>query len=278
MSEPRVVLQKLLPSGLGGAIVERGYDQVGGIVVEAGSATSLRTPEALLAAYGFDQAASARPEFIDVVRFETPRLAETRLPPEAERAWPTYPTGFLRADAMVPVWDLSRTRYSFGAGYWRIRADGEQKCLSVYQGCARGWRGSTGWQQPSPLVGTRARWQGQEFAADVVEDRVLITLLGAERPAGEDFTEARPGVFVTAVPLADCELFEVQMTGLVNGVRVRLIAADASQARVLLLSDDEAQANAIGASSTEQGVFEATLLRSQITNLQGVTNELASGT
>jgi hypothetical protein len=47
---------------------------------------------------------------------------------------PLYRTGFLRADAVVPVWELDRTRYSFGAEYWPIRSDGEQRCLSVYQG------------------------------------------------------------------------------------------------------------------------------------------------
>ena len=48
----RVVLQKLLHRGMSAMILERGYDQVGGYVVEAAAARDLRTPEALRAAYG----------------------------------------------------------------------------------------------------------------------------------------------------------------------------------------------------------------------------------
>src|SRR5687767_14119410 len=123
----RPVLQKLLTHGLGAAIVEDGYDQVGGIVVLAQDAAALNTPDLLLSAYGFE----GGQEFVDVVRFELPPLA-TLTNPAARDAGrvPLYPTVFLRGHTVVPVWVLRRTRYSFGAEYWRIRADGEQKCLS----------------------------------------------------------------------------------------------------------------------------------------------------
>jgi len=51
----RVVLQKLLSVDMSRNVVRRGFDQVGGIVVEAGDAVGLNTPELLLSAYGFDQ-------------------------------------------------------------------------------------------------------------------------------------------------------------------------------------------------------------------------------
>jgi hypothetical protein len=69
-----LVLQKLLPASVAAAIVESGYDQVGGYVAAASEVTGLRTPAALLAAYGVDAAA----EFADVVRFEQPRLRRQR--------------------------------------------------------------------------------------------------------------------------------------------------------------------------------------------------------
>lgn len=272
-SDPdRLVLQKLLTSGLGRAVVDGGHDQVGGIVVSAADAAPLDTPDRLLRAYGFDVTGL---EFVDVVRFALPPLASLANPvaPDAAGA-PLYPTGFLRSDAVVPVWELSRTRYSFGAEYWRIRADGEQKVLSSYQGAARGWRGAKGWRPWSPLVGPRARWRGTETCADVVGDSVLLSVRANEGPAG--WEEVRPQTWVAAVPAAECELFEVVLRATWRGVPVRLLESGPSEARVLLLIDDEEQARALGADTIEPGVFEATAARSELSDVEGVTNELAS--
>lgn len=268
----RVVLQKLLTADLGRAVVEGGYDQVGGIVVSAADAVALDTPEKLLSAYGFDGAGQ---EFVDVVRFEVPPLARLGRPSADERSWPTYPTGFLRAPVVVPVWELGRTRYPYGAEYWRIRSDGEQKCLSAYQGAARGWRGAQGWRPWSPLVGPRARWRGAELVADVVGDGVLVSAMGDAGPEG--WEQIRPGVWSAAVPKEECELFEVVLTGTWRDVPVRVLGSDGTTSQLLLLSDDEEQAAAVGARLVEPGVFEASAPTDELVGVQGVTNELAPG-
>lgn len=267
----RPVLQKLLTHGLGTAIVDDGYDHVGGVVVLAGDASALDTPDKLLGAHGFE----GGQEFVDVVRFELPPLATLDNPaaPGSGRT-PLHPTGFLTGDAVVPVWELSRTRYSFGAEYWRIRADGQQRILSSYQGAARGWRGAKGWRPWSPLVGPRARWRGTETCADVVGDGVLLSVRGDEGPAG--WEEVRPQTWVAAVPAAECELFEVVLRAAWRGVPVRILESGPSEARVLLLIDDEEQARALGADTIEPGVFEATAARSELSDVEGVTNELAA--
>ena len=267
---PRPVLQKLLTHGLGSAIVDDGYDHVGGIVVLAADAASLDTPDRLLSAYGFE----AGQEFVDVVRFELPPLASLGNPvaPGSGRT-PLYPTGFLTADAVVPVWELSRTRYSFGAEYWRIRADGEQKCLSSYQGAARGWRGAKAWHPWSPLVGPRARWRGTELVADVVGDSVLLSVRADDGPEG--WEQVRPQTWVAAVPAVECELFEVVLTATWQGVPVRVLSSGPAGARVLLLIDDAAHAESLGATVVEPGVFEATVATDDLADRHGVTNELA---
>jgi hypothetical protein len=266
----RPVLQKLLTHGLGTAIVDEGYDHVGGVVVLASDAAALRTPDQLLRAYGFE----GGQEFVDVVRFELPPLASLTNPaaPDADRR-PLYPTGFLRADEVVPVWELSRTRYSFGAEYWRIRADGEQRCLSAYQGAARGWRGARGWRPWTPLVGVRARWRGSELVADVVGDSVLLAMRGETGPEG--WKQVRPQTWVAAVPSAECELFEVVLTATWQGVPVRVLASGPAGARVLLLTDDAERAEALGADTVEPGVFEMTVSQADLADTHGVTNELA---
>jgi hypothetical protein len=266
----RPVLQKLLTHGLGTAIVDDGHDHVGGVVVLASDAAALRTPDLLLRAYGFE----GGQEFVDVVRFELPPLASLTNPAAADAGRrPLYPTGFLRGDAVVPVWELSRTRYSFGAEYWRIRADGEQRVLSAYQGAARGWRGAKGWRPWTPLVGPRARWRGSELAADVVGDSVLLGMRGETGPEG--WEQVRPQTWVAAVPASECELFEVVLTATWQGVPVRVLSSGPAGARVLLLIDDADRAAALGADTVEPGVFEMTVSPADLAETHGVTSELA---
>lgn len=265
---PRPVLQKLLTAGLGSAIVDDGYDQVGGTVVLAQDAVALNTPDLLLSAYGF----GGGQEFVDVVRFELPPLAQLTNPARpGAMTRPPYPTGFLQAQTVVPVWELSRTRYSYGAEYWRIRADGEQKCLSAYEGVARGWRGAKGWRPWSPLVGPRARWRGAEMAADVVGDGVLVSVMADSGPEG--WEQVRPHAWTAAVPATECELFEVVLRANWKDIAVRVLESGDGQARLLLLTEDEEKALAVGAFAVEPGVFEAQAPSSELTDLSGITHE-----
>ena len=265
----RLVLQKLLTASVAAAIVENGNDQVGGYVAAASEAAGLRTPAELLAAYGVD----AAPQFADVVRFEQPRLATLDPPSDRPRPWQTFPNGFLLGDSLARVWSMGRTRYSYGAEYWRIRSDGEQKCLSHYAGAARGWVGARRWRPPSPIVGTMARWRGGEFFADVQAEAVLLTAIADNGPAG--FEQVRPGAWSATARLSECEVFERVFTGEFDGVPVRLLRHNGSQADVLLLSDDPADAERVGASLVEPGVYEADVFAGLLANVRGVENQLA---
>jgi hypothetical protein len=264
-----LVLQKLLTASAASAIVQNGADQVGGYVSAASALAALRTPAEVLAAHGVD----ATPEFVDVVRFEQPRLAAFTSPTAAQRPWPTFPNGFLRGDSLAQVWSMSRTRYSYGAEYWRIRYDGEQKRLSRYEGAARGWVRAQRWHPPSPNVGTLARWRGGEFFADVVGDGVILTSLGDQAPAG--FALVHPRVWSTTVSLAECEVFERVLTADLDGVPVRLLRNVDARAEVLLLTDDPAAAERVGAGLVESGVYEVEVSASRLANLRGVENHLA---
>lgn len=267
MPEP-LVLQKLLTADTAAAIVENGQDQVGGYVADASEVIALRTPADLLAAYGVD----GSPEFADVVRFTQPRLAALKAPTAGERPWHTFPNGFLTGDSLARVWALERTRYPYGAEYWRIRSDGEQKCLSRYEGAARGWHRARQWRPPSPIVGTVARWRGGEFLADVLADRVMLTLIADEGPSG--FEQIRPGAWSATVALTDCEVFERVITAELDGVAVRLLRNARGRADILLLSDDPSDAVRVGAVLVEPGIFEAVVDASRLTNVQGVENHL----
>lgn len=264
----RPVLQKLLTAPIAAAIVEAGSDQVGGYITAASAVAGLRTPADLLAAYGVD----ATPEFVDVVRFEPPRLAQFSRPSDVERPWQIFPNGFLLGDSLAPVWNLERTRYSHGAEYWRIRSDGEQKCLSRYQGAARGWIGARQWRPPSPIVGSVARWRGNEYFADVIAENVLLTTIAEDGPPG--FEQIHPRVWSATVPLSECEVFERVFTAELDGVPVRLLRTTRGPAEVLLLSDDPAAAERVGAGLVEPGVYEMVVDASRLANLRGVENQL----
>ena len=265
----RLVLQKLLTAPIAAAIVEAGSDQVGGYVTEASAVAGLRTPADLLAAYGVD----ATPQFVDIVRFEQPRLATFTRPSDVERPWQTFPNGFLLGDSLAPVWNLGRTRYSYGAEYWRIRSDGEQKRLSRYEGAARGWIGARQWRAPSPIVGTLARWRGCEFFADVIAESVLLTTIADDGPAG--FEQIHPRVWSATAPLSECEVFERVFTAELDSVPVRLLRTTRGPAEVLLLSDDPAVAERVGAGLVEPGVYEMVVDASRLSNLRGAENQLA---
>nr|WP_155910561.1 MULTISPECIES: hypothetical protein [unclassified Mycolicibacterium] len=257
----------MLAAPISHAIVESGLDQVGGYVTEASAVDSLRTPADLLAAYGVD----AAPDFADVVRFEQPRLATFTKPSDAERPWVDFPLGFLHGESLAPVWRMSRTRFSYGAEYWRIRSDGEQKRLSRYEGAARGWVGAKRWRPPSPMVGTLARWKGHEFFADVIAESVLLTAITDGSPAR--FAQVRPGVWSATVPLSECEVFERIFTAQVDDVPARVLRSGGGTAEVLLLTDDPSDAGRVGAGRVEAGVFEAVVDNSRLTNVQGVESE-----
>lgn len=264
----QLVLQKLLSTPTASAIVRSGSGQVGGYVTAASAVAGLHTPTAILGAYGVEES----PEFVDVVRFEQPRLATFSTPAEEDRPWPTFPNGFLRGDSLAQVWLMSMTRYSYGAEYWRIRYDGEQKCLSRYEGVARGWTGAQQWRPPSPIVGTLARWRGGEFFADVVTESVLLTSISDQAPAGFDLVH--PRVWSATVPLAECEVFERVFTAELDGVPVRLLRNAGGRAEVLLLADDPAAVERVGAGLVEAGVYELDVNANRLANLQGVENQL----
>ncbi len=268
MPEP-LVLQKLLAAPIARAIVEAGFDEVSGYVTAASAVAGLRTPGELLAAYGVD----AAPQFVDVIRFRQPRLARFSTPTDAQRPWQTFSNGFLLGESLAPVWNLGRTRYSYGAEYWRIRSDGEQKCLSRYEGVARGWTGARQWRPPSPMVGTLARWRGNEFFADVVAESVLLTTIADDGPAGFEQIQAR--AWSTTAALFECEVFERVVTAELDGVPVRLLRTAGGTAEVLLLSDDPAVAERVGAGLVEPGVYEMVVTANRLSNLQGVENQLA---
>ena len=268
----RVVLQKLLHRGLSEMILERGYDQVGGYVVEAAAAAELRTPAALCAAYGIADDETA---WVDVVRFAMPACAVLEAPSGEERPWPAYPQGFLRpvGTAVVPVWVLSTTRYSPGAEVWRIHPDGSQELRASYGGAARGWSGAREWRPASRYHGTRALWHDTEYAADVEDDVVALTSFA--EPDGEGWSQRRPATWSREVGLDECEVYELDFAASLQGIAVRVLEVIGGDVRLEIAGDDPEVAEQLGASMIDFGRFElAGVPGALLTQTRLVANQL----
>ncbi|MGN7189284.1 hypothetical protein [Microbacterium testaceum] len=255
----RTVLQKLLHPGMSQLIRERGYSQVGGAVVRAGDAKNLRTARTLGEAYGWPSDGSG---YVDVVRFEVPPCAILTVPQQVERPWPSYPLGFLRpaGEEIIPVWNMTTTRYSPGAELWRITDTGEQVILAVYRGAAHGWTALQGkppvkeWHPSSRFFGTRAVYEETEYAADIRDDQVDLT--SYVEPASADWSQARLGVWTKAVQLSACTVYELDFTASLRDVPLRVLEEHNGFVRAQLLTDDPETAGRLSAVMVDYGVFE----------------------
>lgn len=270
----RVMLQKLLTVDLSEAIFQHGIDWVGGIVIEAGGTARFGARD-LLQAYGFD----ADPPYVDVVRFPLPVCAPLKstqnLIDPQERPWPTYPNGFLRpvGDAIIPAYELELTRWPVRSEWWRIKPDGSQDIISHYRGVALGWQGAREWRPASTMYGLRARWQGADYAADIIDEQVeLVTF---QDPGTPEWTSPRPMTWSRRVPRPECQLHEMMVTATWRDVPVRVADVRNWVARVRMIGSDPSQARIIDASMVDQGVFENTNVPAkELVSMQAVSNEL----
>lgn len=272
------VLQKLLLPWQADDVLHNGSAQLGGAVVRAGEAALLGGPTGMLAAYGIDADRAPDATHVDVLRFALEPLMSLSRPPAVEAPWPTYPTGFLHAPALVPVWFLARTRCPRGTELWRIFDSGEQQLVSVFDGVARGWRGAQRYVPPSTLVGMRATWEGVEYAAELTgnpDGEVELAAVG-ERSL-EGFETVRPLVSVRRVPLAECDLFERHVTATWRSLECRLLDQGATTARILVEHPSSDRTDLPGLGEVEPGIFEATVPLAELASVTGRTIHIQPG-
>jgi hypothetical protein len=169
-------LERLVTPEAARAVLERGYDQVGGPVIRAGDLAGLGSDE-LLSAWGMRYPGTpfaADSDQVFVLRFPVhPLIALTTPRPDSARPWPTYPLGFLPAPNPTPVWLLERTRLPPGSQLLR-RSGFDEQPLASYRGPAWGWQDADGralaYVPPLALVGTRARWRDLDVPAELIAD------------------------------------------------------------------------------------------------------------
>lgn len=272
------VLEKLLVPEVSQRVVDQGYDWLTGPVYRPDDLIGL-TPVERVRALGLDGADGPfgeAPDHVDVIRFGTNPLMDLRVPTNApghaEVPWPTYPTGFLRNAA--PVWILTLTRVPVGARFIRIGLDGTEKEFSRYQGAARGWQGAKGYFPPLHLIGPRARFGGLDLPCSYTADQQAVELVwSGDEQVPDGFTPTRPRVHARVVPVAECEVFDIALVGRWRERRVRVLQQVGDEVLVLVTPDSRADADELGATEVEPGIFRAVIPAGELTDTEGVRSD-----
>lgn len=262
-----VLMQKAVTPGLSHAYLTVGYDRVSGFAVRAADVEFATTPSLLYGAHAlsfdgtpFDPDA----EWLDILRFETsPRL---QFEPVREH--------------LLPLWWLRHTRITPGAELIRVFRDGSRVTLARYSDVATGWIPTT---MPTdqarrlPLsrcVGPVARFRGAYVEADVIHGGRSVVLALANRPLNETgFMPTPAGRWRKVVDRTEVEeVFELIITARWADLAVRVVdqwedARGAVAFRISSIGHDDELARALRMDHIEAGVYEATVLASDLTDL-----------
>ena len=104
---------------------------------------------------------------------------------------------------------------------------------------------------------------------------MLLTAFTENGPTG--FERVHPHAWSATVALSECEVFERVFMAQVDGVPVRILRRAGETAEVLLLTDDPADAERVGAARVEAGVFEAVVAADRLADVHGVENQWIPG-
>ena len=272
------VLEKLLVPEVSRRVVERGYDELTGPVYRPDDMIGLTPVERVkaLGLDGKDGPFGAAPDHVDVVRFGTNPLMDLRIPTNApghaDVPWPTYPTGFLRNAA--PVWILTMTRMPVSARFIRVDLDGTERELSRFHGAARGWERAQGYFPPLHLVGPRARFGTLDLPCSYTADQQSVELVWVgDEQVPEGFEQTRPMVHARVVPVAECEVFDIALVARWRDHRVRVLQQAGEEVLVLVTPGSLAEAEELGATEAEPGIFQATVPAAELTDREGVRSD-----
>lgn len=290
------LLQKALMPAQSEAILRGGWDQLAGFVVRAADVAWARTPAELIEAHGLGFAGSPlgdSSEHIDVLRFlPSPTMqlitatggidAATRARtggPFVDRA-PFTGTGFVHTPGhVIPLWWLVPARIAPGTELVRIDRSGSAVVRARYVDVGTGWIGDSaqvGEPRPRRIsrhVGTLASLGARHVPADLLPGSAGIAL--AEPDAGAPGAVRRRVVTSAEVD----ELFEIEMTGTWNGLKLRIIDEWIDQNGVATVRCSSLEMNAdlaeaLGLVKVDAAVYEFIAPKSALENLGAMKREV----
>lgn len=296
------IMQKALTPQAVDLHLDHGWDQVSGFTLRAADVATADTPAELFEAHalGFPGSPfSADMPSVHLLRFPaTPQLrfedavggtdaATAALtggpfvdrPPFTGNGFAPWSGGF------APVYWLASSRVPAGSDIVRVDADGSATVVAVHRDVATGWVAGPGQPplppvtlppQPSLHIGLLARYRGSVHPADLLLDGQTVVLSSPVEPADvPGFTPEPSGRWRLAVPLAGLdELFELSMTGTVQGTPVRVIGQSARQGErlydVLYTGHVADVAEGLGLTKLDAGVYVGSVRVDDLQDVQTV--------
>lgn len=296
------IMQKAVLPNEVEAYLRSGADQVAGYVLRAADVAAARTPAQLFEAHGLgfpDSPFSPDMLSIHVLRFPaTPQLrfedaiggtdnatAALTRGPFIDRP-PFTGVGFSSwSGGTAPLYWLVRSRIPAGAELVRFSIDGSSAVVARYEDVATGWVSGPGLPPlapapvppvPSPYIGLMAGFEGKRYSADLLQDGARVVLSSpVDPPASPGFVQTPLGRWRREVPLADlAELFELSMTGWINGLHMRVVASMQHEGQpalwVTYIGHNADLAEGLGLRKMDAGVYDAMIPADALTDVQTV--------
>lgn len=270
----------------GRAWLSQGLGWVAGYVVRRDDVASAKTPSALFAELGLGFPGSpftADAPYIDTLRIpaasylalESPGTGDV-IPPFRDHP-PLSGTGFVEsASAMVPYWWLAPSALPAGTSLWRAHADGREEILAGYAHVAVGWvsvRPDFGLPtvplRSPELVGIWAEADGERLLADVLPDGTIILCSPEQR---EGMQQSSRGVWWAATSRDRVDrIYAVRVVGRWQNRRVQLVGLERGEsgdrAHIVFLGHDAIDAESLGLTKSDAGVYEGVVSASEISGL-----------
>lgn len=267
-----------------------GDDLLCGFVVRAADVTWAKTPRQLVEVHGLEfpgSPFSAASTAVDVLRFPaTPmtRIVNATGARAGDQAVggegfvdhaPFTGNGFAAVGEqhMVPVWWLEPMRVPAGAELWRVHADGQEEFLSAYANVASGWQPGQPPRVPvSDVIGTFTHRRGSQVFADLLPNGRLV-IASPVQQEGLKLTER--GLWATTVDPNEVEpVFALRLTASWRGMPFQIVrrwqTENGIATRMVYLGRDSLAAEAAGLEKTDAAVYEATVLISELSDVQAV--------
>ncbi|PWD51137.1 hypothetical protein C8046_11265 [Serinibacter arcticus] len=286
------VLLKAVTPARGTAWLSQGLGWISGYVVRGGDVAAARTPSALHAELGLGYPGSPHPAgaaHLDTLRLPgathlavaAPGTSDV-VPPFRDHS-PMSGHGFVESAAnVVPYWWIAPSALPAGTELWRTHADGRDKLLARYPHVAAGWEsaqpGVTYPRVPPrhpELVGIWAEIAGERLLADVLPDGTVIVCSPVPRDGME---QSARGIWWRRAELGELDdLSVVRVLGTWRGRPVQLVGLErgpsGDRAHVVDLGHDALEAEALGLTKTDAGVYEAVV---PVAELAGLSEERRS--
>ena len=80
-------------------------------------------------------------------------------------------------------------------------------------------------------------------------------------------------IHARVVPVTECEVFDIALVARWRDRRVRVLQQAGDEALVVLTPDSVADADELGATEVEPGIYQATLPASELTATEGVRSD-----